>query len=352
MKGFYLSHRIEKEIQHLLSEGLSTKQIATSLATRALDSELKNESLVTLCLFLYRTGEWELLSKLSVQLLKEKQQLAIAPILKTLLRQSKFKLDDHLPLFIEATRELKQQQSVLQALYKNDSKLVSDLKLEFVDSMKERYEERKKSLLEKLNFFKADNMFEQERITIKEIEREFPELDKLSDLHEDFKRRWSESLINNRQSANEIELLEQPIKRSPQEELFLVTLKKHCLEHVKIDPNTAYDFALMFYFFSALEHAIDILDYAPSNYSVDWLIVEWLLEARRFVEALNYIKQLEVKYEESPDNAFACAYAKARVLWGLKKYARAIDEMTSLVNIRPEYRSAKSLLTKWNGGLS
>jgi len=84
--------------------------------------------------------------------------------------------------------------------------------------------------------------------------------------------------------------------------------------------------------------------------SADWLRIELMILARKYVDALNEAATLEARYASDPEAAFAITYARARALKGLGQDELATDLLRSLVRVRPSYKSAQSLLMDWSGG--
>jgi hypothetical protein len=110
------------------------------------------------------------------------------------------------------------------------------------------------------------------------------------------------------------------------------------------------DLALMAHFLEFHSEALVLLQFAPDSAAKDWLQVELCLETRRFIDALEVIGFLEHKYAGDPEANFALTLAKAKAFWGVGKSGNAIDLLTSIQNVRPNYRSVSSLLHQWRGG--
>jgi hypothetical protein len=109
---------------------------------------------------------------------------------------------------------------------------------------------------------------------------------------------------------------------------------------------------MLFYFIEAYTQALTILNLAPSSPERDWMTLDLLIECRRFVECLVSVDQVEIAHCHDPETTFGAAYIRARALHGLGQDAQAIEILQSIVNIRPNYRSARTLMHEWAGGVS
>jgi tetratricopeptide (TPR) repeat protein len=97
---------------------------------------------------------------------------------------------------------------------------------------------------------------------------------------------------------------------------------------------------------------LEILAWAPAVPPNDWLRAELLVHARRFVEGLEHLKHLEVRYVDDPETSFAVSYLKAQCLQELGQKDAALEILKSIVRVRPNYRSAHALIQEWTEGAS
>ena len=108
--------------------------------------------------------------------------------------------------------------------------------------------------------------------------------------------------------------------------------------------------SLFFYFLEAYDQAFEILHLAPDTPEKNWLTLELLIQCRRFVECLAAVDQVELSYAEDPESTFGAAYVRARALRGLGQTSLALEILQGIVNVRPNYRSAQTLIHEWAGG--
>ncbi|NJL25310.1 MAG: hypothetical protein HC902_09105 [Calothrix sp. SM1_5_4] len=112
----------------------------------------------------------------------------------------------------------------------------------------------------------------------------------------------------------------------------------------------ASDLAVAFWFLDEYGQALEILKWAEPSTANDWLHAELLFASRRYVEALELLNHLEVKYVNDPEATFSVSYIRAQCLRGLGQQAAALEILRSIVRIRPNYRSANALILAWTEG--
>jgi hypothetical protein len=95
--------------------------------------------------------------------------------------------------------------------------------------------------------------------------------------------------------------------------------------------------------------ALGFIDRTQITKSTRWLRAEILIHARRFVDLLEELDELELLFAHDPESTSSVIYLRAQALWGLDQRALAISMMESLVKSRLHYRSADALLAEWKG---
>ncbi|MFN8791453.1 MAG: hypothetical protein ACK5Y2_08370 [Bdellovibrionales bacterium] len=115
------------------------------------------------------------------------------------------------------------------------------------------------------------------------------------------------------------------------------------------DPQLFYDFALQCCFCEDWAWALHLIRQAPASQSRDWLEVEILLRARRFVDVLQALVVIEGRWAHEAETFFATAYLRAQAYYGLGQRQKASEVLESLLASRPLYRQGIELLSLWKG---
>lgn len=93
--------------------------------------------------------------------------------------------------------------------------------------------------------------------------------------------------------------------------------------------------------------AVKFLENHLNSSERQWMYMELLLEDRQFLKCLNFVEQTFMQTKPNSDTAFALNYARAQAYYGLKEYDKAKKILQNLIALRPQYRSAKTLLSQW-----
>jgi len=226
------------------------------------------------------------------------------------------------------------------------------LREELQERLKDDLVRKKEALKEKLGFLANHRMIEEEEKVLQLLLRMFPEDSEVQAHHLQFQERWArEVLANQRQSHFSSELIQRAsVKWTAKEEELLKVWLEEAEKLSRQRPALAYHFTMFFYFIEAYTQALAILNLAPVSPERDWLTLDLLIECRRFVECLVAVDQVEIAHSHDPETTFGAAYIRARALHGLGQDAQAVEILQSIVNVRPNYRSARTLMHEWAGG--
>lgn len=211
---------------------------------------------------------------------------------------------------------------------------------------------KEQRLFEKLDYFRTHRMIDEEEKHLNDLIIRFPDKSELIREKEKFRSRWAHHLIaekarehGHRERVARVDIMEQDEWEFGDHLLAVMD------EHIKKSPNMAYDFSIGLYMMEFYHHAIQMIRTAQPNLATDWFRLEILIKARRFLECLEDLSEVEQKYADEPESAFAGTYLRARVLKGLGQVGAAVQLLQSIVQIRPQYRSAHALLLEWEQGL-
>ncbi|MCB0415176.1 MAG: hypothetical protein KDD50_12635 [Bdellovibrionales bacterium] len=212
----------------------------------------------------------------------------------------------------------------------------------------EDFQKTKTLLFQKLDFYKNEELYRDEKRLLAEIEFLYPKEHKLKQLKEDFNQRWARELISSKALPQIND--PKPLPPSKEEQEFCDYLLQTSKEICSQNPHFSYDFAILFYFMEEHQSALEIIRMGKKDFSSDWFETEILFQLRRYVDCLSYLESLEKKYKDNPETIFATSYFKAQCYWELKQPGLAVQVMKSLLQIKPEYRSADSFMAKWTQG--
>ncbi len=345
----------EIKIRQLLLEGHSPSEAVAHLSDLMLREDLPEVELKALVNFFYNSGHYQAALKGLLNSLRE-LKIPYWPLLAELVAMAPKRVTKDL---IKATLKGAQKQDrsaqlvMSRALDSYEPKLLQ-LRKEALQERQRRHLDRIQDLKDRLQFFRSQQLMSEERKTLTLLRQIHPADSELQEAESDFEDRWAREVLS-RGPFTDPHLTEAESSRlqadvlSEEEEALAKLLAEEVLSLTQNHPEQVYNFALFLWFIRLPKETLSVLDQAQeASASVDWLKLECLLESHRYVDALEWIRQLQVNYAEDPETAFASSYARAKALWGLKQGAQAIEVLESIVRIRPHYRAAHSLLKSWS----
>lgn len=114
--------------------------------------------------------------------------------------------------------------------------------------------------------------------------------------------------------------------------------------------NRQVDLIYFFKFLDAPELAIQLIDKLPIQNSLLLEIkAELLLEARRFIELLEFIDSTLPQLKS--DSSIELLYIRSQALWNVGLKSEAIGLLESIAEVRPDYKLSQILLSEWKGDL-
>ncbi len=355
-EGVRLAGSIEREIRDALNRSGSADFVVDELLARWRQNLFSPDEQRAVAQFLLNAGQPGTLLGEIGRLLQDKRAVPWAQFAEALIR-SRFQLsEDDVRAIAEGLTEQDGFEDLL-ACREADAwgQPIRDKRRNLEAKKALRLAEKKTALRERLQFFRANRMYEEEAAALGQLQALFPEDKEFKGEEEDFQIRWAREVFANRATSrtdftDEIARAREraltPEVRNLRDLFFT-----RCSELARREAKWAYDLALFLTFMEFYSDAIEVLNCAdPGEARAGWLRLELLILARHYVAALEEANRLEIDHAGDPEATFAVVYARARALWGLGQAAMAIDLMRSIVNVRPQYKSASSLLAEWGGG--
>ncbi len=292
-----------------------------------------------------------------------------ATIVHTMIESLKTKERFPFDLFVDITSDLRPRSSTILALLKGLrkqranheiinarswekwDKRIGALRSQLLDELITEGRKEKQNMLEKFEFLRAQRLTEQAGRVLRRMLELFPNDPHLQKLKAEFEDEWARNVLSTHMTTLSNEKLERMvIRNSPADDemldCFMHAGEKICQEH----PEFASDLAIGYFFMQEYNRALKALDWAPESLANEWLRVDLLIAARHFVEAMDLLGRLELKYAENPETSFAVNYLKAQCFKELGQKEAALEILQSIVRIRPGYRSAQALIQEWTEG--
>ena len=227
---------------------------------------------------------------------------------------------------------------------------LAEMRARLFEHRRELQREYKDGLLEKFEFLENQRMYDQAGRVLRRMLELYPEEPKYRTLKARFQEERAREVLTGRRirAREKFERTETLPSTSDQE-----MLKCFLEEGVKVvmdKRDVAPALSVALWFLDDYAGAGEALRWAEPSAAVDWMRAEVLFAGRRFLECLDLVGTLEIKYVNDPETTFAVSYLRAQCLRELGQPGPALETLQSIVRIRPNYRSATQLIHEWQEG--
>jgi hypothetical protein len=363
-----LSEALETAIRDILINEKDTSRVAEELFGRMdVDEETLTDERTAFTNFLINAGHYEEVIKLYSRWFKKKESHSLRSFCYTLNKNGFTPNETFSNYLFKAKKESAEKLDLWLSDWEGYDRRFAAEKKTAVQSAQKQYDSIKKNLFNKLEYLRANRMINEEEKLIDQLIVMMPENLELKQQKNNFQERWARAIIARKSFESLDTTFDNPSRPLDTEtETIVLAITQEMIVRSESNSTLVYDFAIALYFLEQYEVALQILAYASpipnlkskssnktnhenNDKSIDWFKIELLIKSRRYVESLDFISIIEKKYAADPETSFAGTYAKALTLYGLHQQSTATELLKSIVNIRPNYRSAHSLLQKWTG---
>lgn len=342
----------ELELRRILKKRQSGQKLSTTLIKLILDEALPWEEKRAVWHFLYSSGRHGLLAVTLAQELRHKNRIPFDLLIQIMTEAQVAPKAAVLESLMKGARK---QSAVDELIAANGwdgyDKRFSQIREKLLSQKISEQKKFKSGLLEKFEFLQSQRMTEQAGRVLRRMVELYPDEPQFKKLKDNFDEQWARDVLSTHQAVLSNEKLDRTLtapSTSDEEMLkcFAQEGEKICMEHREF----AADLSIAFLFLEDYNRALDALPWAPPSRANDWLRAELLFEARRFIECIELLNHLEVKYVEDPESTFAVSYLRAQCLQYCGQQAAALEILKSIVRVRPHYRSVSALIQQWTEG--
>ena len=345
---------LEAEIQALLSHFRSADLAADALMKKYEEQKLSLTEFECLATFFLYCGFYASLTDFIVKKLKDGSRIPWGHFLEALFLSSKCIPAEISEALFQGAHEDKGLPHLSKSLFLDESRpeLIQE-RLAYRKSLIHRANQRREDLIREVEILRSQRLHQEEEKVIETLLCIYPEDPELLLLKSDLRKRLADEFFSRRPKNAETKIAI-PLFESwtPEEESELKKIESSMTGALAENPSLAYDFALAQLVWENHDAALRFLEMASDSPEKDWLKAEALFRGRRFVELLEELVQLEHKYTHDTETIFAVSYLRAQALWGLQQKYQAIEILEGLVETRPGYRAAMTLLKDWKEDLS
>ncbi|MCB9026585.1 MAG: hypothetical protein H6625_09735 [Bdellovibrionaceae bacterium] len=341
---------IELSIRNMLNEGNSLAEVAETMLMKSADSHVARKELYQISQFFVLAGLYKDLFRQFPRRFFERELIAWPHFIEILII-NKISISNSI---IQSIYEGCQETKSIQQLALNKKWITFDIRFQKIrqdlwDKKNKNLEKLRRNLKQKIEFLKNQRLIEDEKKAYLKYKEVFPEDKSIDSVYEDFKERQARELVNKKMEQRKVKEVSFSVIDSidANDEIFSEILFKEALKISKENPHFAYNLSVMFTFFDMYNKSLKILEDANADTATMWLRLELLLLAEDYFKVLNEAEKLESKIDiENADDNFALIYIKAQAYSFLKQQTKAVELLKSILRIRPNYRSAQTLLNE------
>lgn len=342
---------IELRIRNMMNENRDPLEIVDAMLNLSANSRISSQDLKSIAQYLILSGHHREYFRQFPRRFFEKKNITWPHFVEILLQQ-KVELNNK---WIHAIYEGAEETRSLESLSLNfkwsiyDNRMVP-VREELWKKMYSQLEIIKKKMIQKIHYLQSQRIISEEKKAFQKFLNMFPEDTSLKPLYDEFKEREARAIVNKKieeKKYKEIPNIEVESLTQGEEELAKVILKE-CIELSRRHSSLVYDFAIMFLEFEYFQGAIELMKLiqAPSSLRNESLKIEVLYVSENYYDLLSHIEELEKHFSHEVDFSFGLVYYKALCYHKLNQKAAAVALLNGLLKIRPDYRSASTLLNQ------
>ena len=317
---------LESAIRDLLFVATSTEQIVERVAVRLQENGGTRPERRAFLNLLIQSGHHKKAYQLIGHWMPERERIPWKEFLFLLKNAGYTPKKEFLDYFFLAMEQVdpKDNVQVFEAWTDIDSRF-KNLNERFLKEHKATAETREQRLFEKLEYFRAHRMINEEEKLLQDLSLRFPEKPEIQREKEKFRSRWAHHLIAEKaREHNHRERMDKADALTEAEWEFGDHMLNVMEENIQQNPIMAYDFSVGLFMMEFHHQALQMIRMAQPNLATDWFRLEILIKARRYLECLEDLTEVESKYSDDPESAFASTYLRARVLKGLGQVGPAL----------------------------
>lgn len=344
----------ELELRRVLKKKPSAADLLRHLVKHLMNPAKTWEEKRVLWLFLYRWGKEGTLIHAMIEVLGSKGRIPFDVLIEITSAARVRPKKSALESLLKGIRKQEATDELISARgWDKWDKRFNLIRKEILDRRIGETRKAKENMLEKFNFLRNQRLVEQAGRVLRRMIEIYPQDPQLKKLKAEFDEQWARDILSSHLANLSSEKFDRTLTEiSRQDDEMMTSFVAEGKKLARTNPSIATDLAVACLFMSEYKRGLEILELAPETVANEWLRVELLFHARRFVETMDLLNNLEIKYVDDPETAFAVSYLRARCFRELGQQDAALEILQSIVRVRPHYRSAHALIQEWTEGAS
>ena len=133
----------------------------------------------------------------------------------------------------------------------------------------------------------------------------------------------------------------------PEEQRLIDSIHSQACSYYDQGKAEATDFAYLLRSMGEAKLAIPFIYKKKDSSQKDWQLLEYLSFGDQHLYLIDHCALLKRKYAHHSDALFSVYYAEAIACWNLGEKNKAMDIMSQISSIRPNFKSAAEILSQW-----
>jgi tetratricopeptide (TPR) repeat protein len=208
------------------------------------------------------------------------------------------------------------------------------------------YEDQRSQLLKELEFAKNQGLKEKRIEALNQLKKIFPNdksIESVFQAEREFHARLTYNKLLSKRDKKMYIKKETHLFTKEDEVVIFKTIKKY----LKKNADYVYDFSVMFMEMDLPLLGLKVIDLMKKKSNrLIWQELHLCLEGRQYARALSLVTQIQ-RGKLDTEHSFSLLYYQALALHGLGHRSEAIKIIKSILKIRPQFKSASSLLLEW-----
>ena len=293
--------------------------------------------------FLFNCGHWRFFCDVFIYELSNSEDELPWAFLLTIFSHHKVAIPDNQKNHIQ--RYLKKIKVKIDQVESYEQLIVA-LRLKAKYKQLAEIQHRKQELLASAKIAQSEQLYEKQLSYLEELNRLFPKDNHVrQDLHS---RRISDAeKILSRSKRYQNQISSEKLKEEKEESPIIENLKGQAREWVSKHPEAKMDVALMFRQMGHSRAALEFIESDTMTEREAWLVFDFLFQADQFLAVLHHCEAMKIQFAGEPAALFSISYMEALAYWELGEKHRAIELMSHIAHMKPNFRSANELLYSW-----
>lgn len=337
---------MEKIIVKHMKKGLPVEKIATKI--------LKHSDIMEVGRFLYNAGLIRDLLQFAIDQMKSDKPVPWPFVIQSL-TDHKVSISEQNAKILYKNMLMKQEKENTPYIFacKNwgeDFKEFELFRSVFLEKLQEENINIRRELLKNLEFVQSQGLLEEEEKIIDQLlEIEISSEEYLL-LQKKLKQKKALQFVKKKKLSRQQQTLreKEPLPFIPKESRLKEQFLKNIYEIVQVYPEKVKNLSVLLYMMGWPDMGLKLLDMTKAAIGeTAWLYLEWLFEMQQYTASIELANQLLDGTDGDPEKLFFINYIKAQALYYLGEKKEAIQYLNDIIVIRPDYKSAQSLMEKW-----